>query len=87
MDLWLKFTNVVTVGNMSVVVTLICFGIYGYYKIRRYIALQHAEFLKYVQSLTATQTAHIEACIHTIPGHPENSTPPGNSSDNADNNA
>lgn len=75
MDIWLKFTNVVTIGNISAVVTLILFGIYGYYKIRRYLALQHAEFIAYVESLTNAQTARIEECIHKLPSHPENQLP------------
>lgn len=72
MDLWLKITNTITVGSISGCVTLILVGIYGYYKIRRYLAEQHQAFLIYLNDLTANQTAHIEACIHKLPEHPEN---------------
>lgn len=71
MDLWLKITNTVTVGNIGAFVFLLSTIILGYYKIRRLIAQQHAAFVAYVATLTAEQTAHIEACIHKIPSHPE----------------
>lgn len=76
MDIWLKFTNTITIGNISAVITIILFLIYGYYRIRRYLALQHSEFLSYVASLTESQTARIEACIHKLPSHPENPAAP-----------
>lgn len=80
MDLWLKFTNVVTVGNMSAVSILICAGIFFYYKIRRYLAQQHAEFLIYLNSLTEAQTTRLEECIHKLPEHPENPATNGGTS-------
>jgi hypothetical protein len=79
MDLWLRFTNVVTIGNIMSVVTLILTGIYGFYRIRRYLAQQHAEFVAYLATLTEQQTTRIEACIHKLPEHPESSTSGDNS--------
>lgn len=64
-------SNLITIGNMMTVVTLVCAGVYGYYKIRRYIAKQHIEFLQYLNTLTEAQTRHIEECIHKLPSHPE----------------
>lgn len=75
MDLLIKVTNQVTIGNIAAVVILISAVIAGYYKIRRLIAKQHYDFIAYVKSLTDEQTSRIEACIHKIPSHPENSTP------------
>jgi len=72
MDIWLKISNVVTIGNITATVTIICTLIYGYYRIRRYLALQHKEFLDYLKTLTSEQTSYLEACIHKIPNHPEN---------------
>lgn len=73
MDLWLKITNVVTVGNIGGFFFLLSAIVLGYYKLRRLIAKQHHDFLAYVATLTEEQTAHIEACIHKLPEHPENS--------------
>jgi hypothetical protein len=72
MDLWIRIQNTVSIGNIGAVVTIILFIIYSYYRIRRYLAQQHAEFIAYLQTLTVEQTARIEACIHRLPDHPEN---------------
>lgn len=76
MDLWIKFINVVTVGNLSTIAGIICALVYFYYKVRRYLAMQQVEFIKYLESLTSGQTTQIEKCIHGIPGHPESLLPP-----------
>jgi hypothetical protein len=74
-------SNLVTVGNILSVATLGCAGVYAYYKIRRYIARQHHEFMDYLKTLTNEQTQHLEECIHKIPAHPENTGPAGGVTD------
>lgn len=70
-------SNLVTVGNILSVATLGCAGIYAFYKIRRYLAVQHYEFMTYIATLTKEQTEHLEDCIHKIPYHPENNSESG----------
>lgn len=71
MEWLIKFSNLVTVGNLSTFAGIIMALVYFYYRIRKYIAQQHAEYMAYISTLTANQTAHIEACIHKLPDHPE----------------
>lgn len=74
MDLWVKITNTVTVGNIGGFVFLLSTIILGYYRLRRLIAEQHVAYLAYVATLTDAQTKRIEDCIHKLPNHPESST-------------
>lgn len=64
-DLWLiKLSNLVTIGNISTVAGILLALVYFYYRIRRFVALQQAEFLKYVNSLTQSQTLQIKEVVH-----------------------
>jgi hypothetical protein len=63
-DLWLvKLSNVITLGNLGAVATLIGGGIYFFYKIRRYLALQHYQYLEYLKELEMQHKKEIEQIV------------------------
>jgi flagellar biogenesis protein FliO len=74
LDLWLvKLSNVITLGNMGAIATLIGGGIYFFYKIRRYISLQHYEYLKYIEQLEAQHKKQLQSLAEGINEKPGSS--------------
>lgn len=85
MEDFLRFTNLITAGNIIGLGTVITTAFVLYWKLKtKWYDLQQ-EYLQHIRDLTQVQTtllqastdaqtAHIEECIHKLPEHPENPT-------------